>query len=47
MSYIEIWKKGGGGSKEQGEEEMKSMPHAPVDGPPYSHHIQNVLPYLI
>ena len=25
-----FWKEGGGGSREKGEEETKSMPHAPV-----------------
>ena len=29
--FSEILKKGGGGSREKGEEETKSMPHAPVD----------------
>ena len=30
MIYMNILKKGGGGSREKGEEETKSMPHAPV-----------------
>jgi hypothetical protein len=30
MIYMKILKKGGGGSREKGEEETKSMPHAPV-----------------
>jgi hypothetical protein len=28
---MKILKKGGGGSREKGEEETKSMPHAPVE----------------
>ena len=30
MIYMKILKKRGGGSREKGEEETKSMPHAPV-----------------
>ena len=30
MIYMKILKKKGGGSREKGEEETKSMPHAPV-----------------
>jgi hypothetical protein len=30
MIYMKILKKGGVGSREKGEEETKSMPHAPV-----------------
>ena len=44
---MKILKKGRGVVEKRGGEETKSMPHAYVDGPPYSHHIQNVLPYLI
>jgi hypothetical protein len=30
MIYMKILKKKGGGNREKGEEETKSMPHAPV-----------------